>query len=263
MTNDHPMKRVLNVLQTWFFTGLIVFLPFVGTIALAVWVFNLLDGWIQPILKKLFGMEVPGVGIALLVISTLSIGALVSNFVGKRLVVLTEAIITRIPAINIIYKFLKDFSDTFLNREKGAFKEVVAVQWPTKGFWAVGFITGDVPRALAEAAPAGGHHLDGHLHVAHDPLAPVTETTDEMVLVFLMQAFSPAAGNLVAVRRRDLVKLNMPVEEALKLILTGGIVKHPHSGGHGTIAPATSALPPTTVGAPPTTLTSPLATPTH
>jgi uncharacterized membrane protein len=230
------MKRLLNVIQTWFLTGLIVFLPFVGTIGLGVWVFNLLDGWIQPILKRFLNHEIPGVGIALLVLTTFAIGALVSNFVGKRIVVLSEAIISRIPAINIIYKFLKDFSDTFLNREKGAFKEVVAIQWPRVGFWAIGFITGDVPGALAEAAPASGGNGSGRGGErgvggeVHDPTAPLPgslDPGDEMVLVFLMQAFSPAAGNLVAVRKRDLVKLNMTVEEALKLILTGGIVKHP------------------------------------
>lgn len=206
------MKQVFSMLQRWFFTGLLVWLPFVGTVALSVWVFNILDGWIQPLLKQTPPLyrEVPGVGLALLLISTLTVGAIVSNFIGKKLVVIIESVVARIPAVNVIYKLIKDFSDTFLNREKGAFKEVVAVRWPREGFWALGFTTGEVPAQVAA--------IDG----------------DDKVLVFLMQAFSPAAGNLVVVPKRDVVKIDMAVDEALKLILTGGIVK---------VASANHALP--------------------
>lgn len=188
-------------LQRWFFTGLLVWLPFVGTVILFVWAFNLLDGWAQPYAKQWIGRTVPGLGLALLLATTLAVGAMVSNFVGKKLVVIVESIIKRIPAINVVYRFIKDFSDTFLNREKGAFREVVAVQYPREGYWAIGFVTGNVPQAM------------------------VTLDHEEKVLVFLMQAFSPAAGVLVAVPRREMVKLDMQVDEALKLVLTGGIVR--------------------------------------
>lgn len=195
------MKQAMKHLQRWFFTGLLVWLPFVGTVILFVWAFNLLDGWAQPYAKQWIGRTVPGLGLALLLATTLAVGAMVSNFVGKKLVVIVESIIKRIPAINVVYRFIKDFSDTFLNREKGAFREVVAVQYPREGYWAIGFVTGNVPQAM------------------------VTLDHEEKVLVFLMQAFSPAAGVLVAVPRREMVKLDMQVDEALKLVLTGGIVR--------------------------------------
>lgn len=195
------MKHALILLRKWFFTGLLVWLPFIGTILLFVWIFGKLDGWVQPYALRFFKHEIPGLGLAILVLSILAVGAMVSNFVGKRLIAIVESFVEKIPAFNAVYRVFKDFSDTFLNREKGAFREVVALQFPREGIWAVGFVTGDVPKALAE--------------VNEEP----------KVLVFLMQAFSPAAGSLVAVARKDLITLDMPVDEALKLILTGGIVK--------------------------------------
>lgn len=203
------MGRPFKILQRWFFTGLLVWLPFIGTVVVFVWAFQILDGWAQPIVKRWLDREIPGLGLALLLISTLTVGAMVSNFIGKRLVQIVEGMVVRIPAFNVVYRILKDFSDTFLNREKGAFREVVALQYPRPGTWSVGFVTGEVPPALDAV------------------------DTEAKVLVFVMQAFSPAAGNLVAVYRKDVVKLAMPVEEALKLILTGGIVRRRSEPGAG------------------------------
>jgi uncharacterized membrane protein len=197
------MKQAMRLLQRWFFTGLIVWLPFVGTVILFVWAFNLLDGWVQPMAQEYLGRRIPGLGLAILLATTLAVGALVSNFIGKRLVTIIEAIVERIPAINVVYRFIKDFADTFLNRDKGAFREVVAIQYPREGFWAIGFVTGDVPQAIN------------------------TVDHESKVMVFLMQAFSPATGTLVVVQRKEIIKLNMDVDEALKMILTGGMVKTP------------------------------------
>ena len=207
------MSHAFKLLQRWFLTGLLVWLPFIGTVVLFVWAFNLLDGWVQPYAESIFGRRIPGLGLLILIATTLAIGAMVSNFVGKKLVVIFEGIIKRIPAINVVYRFIKDFSDTFLNREKGAFREVVAIQYPREGYWAIGFITGEVPQSLT------------------------TVDHEEKVLVFLMQAFSPAAGVLVAVPRREVVKLDMPVDAALKLILTGGIVKSASTEQHAMDVP--------------------------
>jgi uncharacterized membrane protein len=191
------MKRMFDSVQKWFFTGLLVWVPFVATCYLFYIVFEFLD---KP-LRDYAGF--PGLGVALLLLATLLLGAMVSNFVGRRLVRLFDALVSRIPAVNVVYRFIKDFTNTFLDRDKGAFKEVVALQHPREGIWAVGFVTGPAPRQIAVV------------------------DSEEMVLVFLMQAFSPAAGSLVAVPRRMLTHIDMTVEEALKLILTGGIVKAP------------------------------------
>lgn len=191
----------VTLVQRWFFTGLVVILPFIGTIVVFVWAFGLLDNWVQPLAQKFIGHRVPGLGLGLLLVSTLLIGAVVSNFVGKRLHLFVDSLLLRIPAFNVVYKFIRDFSDTFLNREKGGFREVVAVRFPTPNNWAVGFVTGPVPPALAM--------------VDHE----------EKVLVFIMQAFSPATGFLIALPRSEVIKLDMPVDEAIKMILTGGLVK--------------------------------------
>lgn len=213
------MKHAFGLLQRWFFTGLLVWLPFIGTIYLFYVAFNILDGWVQPYLEWFFNRKIPGVGLALLIISTLAVGAAVSNFVGKKLVVLVEALIARIPAMNVVYRFIKDFSNTFLSREKGAFREVVAVRFPTDKTWAVGFVTGPVPPAIA------------------------TVDHEEKVLVFIMQAFSPATGFLIAVPRHETIKLDMPVDEAIKLILTGGLVKSESSSSSNPALPSNHGEP--------------------
>jgi uncharacterized membrane protein len=211
------MKHALNLLRRWFFTGLLIWAPFIGTIFLFFWVFGLLDNWAQKYAIKWIGHQVPGLGLALLLLSTILVGALVSNFVGKRLHTIVESLISRIPAFNVVYRFFKDFANTFLGKERGAFREVVAVRFPTPQTWAVGFITGPVPPALAA--------------VDHE----------EKVLVFIMQAFSPATGFLIALPRSDTIKLDMPVDEAIKMILTGGLVKsaaQTHATPHDPAAPA-------------------------
>lgn len=195
------MKRAMKVLQTWFFTGLLVWLPFVGTVYLFYRAFIFFDSWAQPLALRFLGRQVPGLGLAVLVIAALAVGALVSNFIGKRLITIIESVVLRIPAFNVVYKLFRDLSGTFLSREKSGFREVVAVRFPSQSSWAVGFVTGPVPPALAAV------------------------DEEEKVLVFIMQAFSPATGFLIALPKRDTIKLDMPVDEAIKMILTGGLVK--------------------------------------
>lgn len=206
------MSQLFKLLQKWFFTGLLVWAPFVGTIALFIWAFNLLDNWVQPLAVRYLHRQVPGLGLGILLVTTFTIGAIVSNFIGKRFVTIIENVLLRIPAFNVVYKLFRDLSGTFLNRDsKGGFREVVAVRFPSPTTWAVGFITGPVP----------------------PPLAALDQ--EEKVLVFIMQAFSPATGFLIALPKKDTIKLDMPVDEAIKMILTGGLVKNtvpvvPHSG---------------------------------
>lgn len=199
------MTAVLKIVRRWFLTGLIVWVPFVGSIYLFYFVFTLLDGWAQPYAQQWLGRRVPGLGLALLVLSTLLAGALVSNFIGKTLVSLLEGLVARIPGFNVVYRFFKDFANTLLNRERGAFREVVALRYPSENTWSVGFVTGPVPPRLKVGVSEGDD--------------------DERLLVFVMMAFSPATGFLVAVRRKDVIPLTIPVDEAFKLILTGGVVK--------------------------------------
>lgn len=201
------MSHVFKLIRRWFLTGLLVWVPFVGTIYLFYFVFGLLDGWAQPYAREWLGRPLPGLGLLLLIATTLTVGALVSNFIGKRLVSMLEGLVARIPGFSVVYKFFKDFANTLLNRERGAFREVVALRYPTDTTWSVGFITGPVPPGLHAVDP------------------------EEKVLVFVMMAFSPATGFLVAVARKDVVVLDIPVDEAFKLILTGGMVKTPPPDG--------------------------------
>lgn len=196
------MTVLLKILRRWFLTGLIVWVPFVGSIYLFYFVFTLLDGWAQPYAQQWLGRRLPGLGLGLLVASTLLAGALVSNFIGKTLVTLLEGIVARIPGFNVVYRFFKDFANTLLNRERGAFREVVALRYPSENTLSIGFVTGPVP-----------------------PTLRTDDEPEERLLVFIMMAFSPATGFLVAVKRSDVIPLTIPVDEAFKLILTGGVVK--------------------------------------
>ncbi len=196
------MPRPLLLIRTWLLTGLAVFAPVVVTLWVAWSVFGLLDNWAHKL-----PFYFPGLGVLILLGVILLIGVLVSNFLGRQLVRWVDEGIFRLPGVGVVYRTVKEFSKTLLNRDKNAFRQVVAVEFPRPGMYAIGFITGDAPAAVA-------HLFDG-VEGAEGPTA----------LVFIMQAFSPATGFLVAVPERRLTKLDMPVEEAFKLILTGGIVR--------------------------------------
>lgn len=198
----------MSALRKWLFTGLLVVVPGVITVWVLHSVVGLLDQTLQILPTnwqpdKVLGFHIPGFGVILTLVILLVVGAIASNFAGRKLVQLGDAIVGRIPVVRSIYSSVKQVSDTLFSESGNAFRKAVLVQWPRDGVWTVAFVTG---------APSG--EVAAYLR-------------DEFVSVYVPTTPNPTSGYFVMVRKSDCIELDMSVDAALKYIVSMGVVAPP------------------------------------
>jgi uncharacterized membrane protein len=196
----------MAALRRWLFAGLLVLAPLAVTLWVLQWIIGTLDqtllilpeAW-QP--QRLIGYRVPGLGTLLALAILLLVGAVTSNFIGRRLVAVGDAILHRIPVVRSIYSSVKQVSDTLFSPGGNAFRTAVLVQWPRPDVWTIAFITG---------SPGGdvANHLDG----------------GEWVSVYVPTTPNPTGGYFVMLRRSECIELRMSVDEALRYVISMGVV---------------------------------------
>jgi uncharacterized membrane protein len=196
----------MHALRKWLLAGLLVIVPVAVTVAVLRWVIDTLD---QTLLilpadwrpEQVFGMRIPGLGVVLTLAILLVVGAAASNFVGKRLVSFGDRIVARIPVVRGIYSSVKQVSDTLFSESGNAFRTAVLVQWPRADVWTIAFVTG---------APGGDvtTYLRG----------------DEYLSVYVPTTPNPTGGYFVMLRKSDCIELKMSVDEALKYVVSMGVV---------------------------------------
>ena len=195
--------------RAYFLAGVLVTAPAGITIYLA-WLFiNFIDGTIGTLIPVQYNPEqfmpfsVPGLGLlAVLALLTL-VGAFAAGYVGRLVVRLGEGIVDKMPVVRHIYGALKQIFETVLAQQSTAFREVVVLEYPRLGIWSMGFITGP----------------------PHSDIQRVSE--DELITVVVPTSPIPTAGYLLFVPRKDVLVLDMTVEEGLKVVMSGGIVSPP------------------------------------
>ena len=195
----------MSALRKWLFTGLLVIVPGVITIAVLNWIVGTLDQTLQilPLAwhpDKVLGLHIPGFGVLLTLLILRVVGATASNFAGRKLVQWGDRLVSRIPVVRSIYSSVKQVSDTLFSESGNAFRTAVLVQWPREGVWTVAFITG---------TPNG--EVAAYLR-------------DEFVSVYVPTTPNPTGGYFVMVRKSDCVELDMSVDAALKYIISMGVV---------------------------------------
>ena len=198
----------MAALRKWLFTGLLVIVPGMITLWVLNWIVGLLDQTLLILPEawhpdRLLGFHIPGFGVLLTLGILLLVGAVASNFAGRKLVQWGDALISRIPVVRSIYSSVKQVSDTVFSESGNAFRTAVLVQWPREGVWTVAFITG-VP----------GGEVAGYLH-------------DDFVSVYVPTTPNPTGGYFVMVRKSDCVELEMSVDAALRYIVSMGVVVPP------------------------------------
>jgi len=192
-------------LRKWFFAGLLVVLPLAITAWVIQWIVGTLDQTllILPVAwhpDRLFGVHVPGLGVVLALGILLLVGAITSNFVGRRLLSWSDRVFNRIPVVRSIYSGVKQVSDTLFSESGNAFRTAVLVQWPRADVWTIGFVTG---------TPGGdvANHLPGDYLSVYVPTTP-----------------NPTGGYFVMLRKSDCIELRMSVDEALRYVISMGVV---------------------------------------
>jgi uncharacterized membrane protein len=193
-------------LRKWLLAGLLVIVPVAITVAVLKWIIDTLD---QTLLilphawhpDQLIGYHIPGFGVLLTLGILLLVGGVARNFVGKKLVRLGDAIVTRIPVVRSIYSSVKQVSDTLFSESGNAFRTAVLVQWPRTEVWTIGFVTG---------TPGGdvANYLNGQDYVS----------------VYIPTTPNPTGGYFVMLRKSDCIELRMSVDEALKYVVSMGVV---------------------------------------
>jgi uncharacterized membrane protein len=192
-------------MKKYLITGLLIWIPLVATIWVLKFIFDVLDQslLLLPIAfqtESWLGVHIPGLGAILTIGVVLATGFLATNFVGAQLVELWHDVLHRIPVVNSIYSSVKQISDTLFSSSGQAFRKALLVQWPHPGAWTIGFLTG---------APAG----DVARHVPPDCVSVYVPTTP-----------NPTGGYFIIVPRKDVVELEMSVDQALKYIISMGVV---------------------------------------
>ncbi len=198
----------LAALKKYFITGLLIWVP----LAITAWVLSLivrsmdqslllLPQAIHP--EHLLGMYIPGLGALLTLLVVFLTGLVTTNIVGQKLVRFWEAVLARIPVVKSIYYSVKQVSDTLFSGSGVAFRKVLLVRYPHPEAWSVAFQTGHPARDVADMLP------------------------DEHVGVFIPTTPSPVNGFFFFVKRKDVIELDMNVDEALKYIVSMGVVAPP------------------------------------
>ncbi len=196
-------------LRTYFFAGILVTAPIGITLYLTWLVITFIDGQVTPLIPARYNPEtylpfgVPGLGVIVAVVFLTLVGALTAGLVGRWLIRLFDRLMQRMPVVRNIHSALKQILETVLAQQSKAFRQVVLIEYPRRGMWAIGFITGDTVGEV--------QHL----------------TEDDVVNVFLPTTPNPTSGFLLFVPRGDLFVLSMTVEEGIKMVVSGGIVTPP------------------------------------
>lgn len=218
--------RVLARLRTYLLAGIIVTAPISITL-LIVWrvvdyfdsqVAGLLPAQLNP--ERLLPFTLPGIGLLLMLAVLILIGWLTATYLGRAMVRLGEWVVRRMPVVRTLYGTLKQIFETVLAQSSRSFREVVAVEWPRRGVWSVAFVTGPAPGAVTRAVD------------------------DEVVSLFLPCTPNPTTGYFLMVPRRDVLHLDLTVEEAMKLIISGGLVAPPELAPPAAKAPKPAVLAP-------------------
>lgn len=189
-SKDHKFWRKL---RNRFIAGLVILTPVIITVYVFIILFLKVDSLLAPLIYRFVGWEIPGMGFLAILLLIFLTGLIARNYLGRKLIGIGEKIMTKIPLINRIYLALQQISQTFLAQKRAIFKEAVLIEYPRKGLYAIGFVTSKMEEG-------------------------------RMLGIFLPTTPNPTSGFLLFLPREEAIPLQMKVEDALKLVISGGAV---------------------------------------
>ena len=196
-------------LRNYLLTGLVVVGPVTITLYIAWYVINLVDRSIKPYIPSTYNPDtylpfaVPGIGLIIAVLGLMLIGALTANLIGRSIISASEVMLSRMPFVRNVYRGTKQIFESVVTAsspQKG-FQKVAVMEFPSKGIWAIVFITGTAADEIAAVRP-----------------------DDELIAVFMPTHLLPPSGFVVFVPRRNVTPVDLTVEDAAKIIISAGMV---------------------------------------
>jgi uncharacterized membrane protein len=188
-----------RLLRRWFIAGLLIWLPLAVTLLVIRFVVNLLDTSLL-LLPSVIRPDIPGFGVLLSIVLVLGTGAIAANYLGSRALTWVEGALSHIPLVRSVYGGMKKLAETLLSGNAVAFRHALLIRYPHAGSWSIAFQTADTPRQLQ------------------------SQVGQELVTVFVPTTPNPTSGFLLLVPKADVIWLDMPVEEALRLVISLGVV---------------------------------------
>ncbi len=188
--------RIGRKLRAQFITGILIVVPIVIAVLILVWLFNYIDSIAQPVAKSLLGRTIPGLGLGIMILLIYLAGVIATNVIGRRLIRYGEALLARVPLFRYLYTGIKQILQSFAAPREGGFLQVVLVEFPKQGMRAIGFVTSESR----------------------------VESGEKLLNVFIPTSPNPTSGYLEIVRESDIIRTNISVDDALKMVLSGGKV---------------------------------------
>ncbi|HPF26154.1 MAG TPA: DUF502 domain-containing protein [Steroidobacteraceae bacterium] len=211
-------QRWIARVRKYLIAGVLVWMPILATLFVVRFLVGLMDitlkvlpaGW-RP--EALLGFPLPGLGAVLAFVVLMITGFLGTNLIGRQVVGGWEGLMRRIPFVRTVYGGVKTFAETLFSDTGKSFKKVVAIEYPRREIWSVGFLVTENPGEIVEHA------------------------SRELVGVFVPTTPNPTSGFIVFVPREHVIEMAMTVDQAMKMILTLGVVSPIRTGTSGVIAP--------------------------
>ena len=191
------MARIRQNVKRTMVSGLIALIPLAATVAILSWLLTWLDSFAEPVIRGLLDLDtrIPGLGILLMLVVIYLAGFVASNVLGRRVISWFEGQMMRLPVARRVYHPVKKLLDTFTKAGETRTWNTVLVEYPRRGAWMIAFIAGEIPSE---------------------------DDRENMVSVFVPNTPNPAAGRVVIVPRQDVIPVDLPVEEALEFVVSGG-----------------------------------------
>jgi uncharacterized membrane protein len=193
------------MIRKYFITGLLIWVP----LAITLWVLNFIVTTMDQTLLllpiswrpvQILHADIPGFGVILTLLIVFITGLLARNFIGQRLVLFWEGLLGRIPIVRSVYSSVKQVSDTVLSDSGQAFRKALLIQYPRAGVWTIAFQTGTPAEEVRKRVPG------------------------DMVAVYVPTTPNPTSGFFLMLPKADVIELDMSVDEALKYVVSMGVV---------------------------------------
>ena len=196
-TKNSFFIKIRYIIQRRLIAGLLVVVPLWLTYIALKFFFFLLDGFFAPIVRRIFGFSIPGLGFLLLVAFIYLIGMITTNIIGKSLIHLGESLLNRIPLVKNIYQGAKQLMHTISASKTMGFKRVILIEYPRNGLYAVGFVTN---------------------------LIEDKRTSRKFIVVFLPTPPNPINGMFEIVPEEQVIETNLTIEDGIKMVMSAGMI---------------------------------------
>ncbi|MDB9871199.1 DUF502 domain-containing protein [Alphaproteobacteria bacterium] len=208
MNNDVSTDKIglFARFRRYFLAGILVTSPILITAYVTWLIVTFVDTQVAGMLPESLDFttklphQIPGIGLIISIITITFIGAITPGFIGRTLLKAGERILNKMPVVRSIYGAIKQIMETVMSTNSDSFREVVLVEYPRKGIWVIGFVTGETKGEVQSL------------------------TKDKVINIFVPTTPNPTSGFLLFIPQKDLVYMDMKVEDAVKMVISGGIV---------------------------------------